>query len=502
MFFLLSIFAQYFQISMSIRPGFEYRPDRADSNSGESSSIQSNTDTDDDVNTRSSTQGGERDDGSVSDSVSDTPDKGHEPVGVIDENEAARSQISSEDTLGAAPDAQATMTPFQDNKRSGSASDSDFPGSGNRSDSYAGIGNNTVADNTISSVSSSADSERLVALSSKLDGGSSADTESGSLIIDRSDNLYGLNSDNSANPEISLDKESYSVGDDAEISLSDATANLDPASEDTIQVLVTSTVDQSGTLITLHETGPDSGKFVGSCLLSVDHSTDNVIQVSLIGDKIQVVYGAIVITVLVEGQAPIPLPIGPSPGTITPVTAGVSAPTVTTSSSVILGESDNVTLASTINKESPGLSTAQSTHSGNRTILVFGEGNITLSFENLVSAPDLRVSPVKEPSSLVPLHIKSLENQKGIMLRTLNNERYRVVGTVFNIGPSDIKLNDTLIVKIPYNSVLAPQGGDSVRMFHYTGTFWEDVTSLPGADGHLVTGRVSSLGPVVAATRA
>lgn len=38
-------------------------------------------------------------------------------------------------------------------------------------------------------------------------------------------------------------------------------------------------------------------------------------------------------------------------------------------------------------------------------------------------------------------------------------------------------------------------------MFHYTGTSWEDVTFAPPANGHSVTGTLTTLGPVVAAVR-
>ena len=87
------------------------------------------------------------------------------------------------------------------------------------------------------------------------------------------------------------------------------------------------------------------------------------------------------------------------------------------------------------------------------------------------------------------------------MLTTLNDTRYSVIGTVFNIGPADIRLNGTLTVSIPYNASLVRDEGSQVRMLHFTGTAWEDVTTLPPANGHSVTGTLISLGPVVAAAR-
>ena len=87
------------------------------------------------------------------------------------------------------------------------------------------------------------------------------------------------------------------------------------------------------------------------------------------------------------------------------------------------------------------------------------------------------------------------------MLFTLDNVRYNIVGPVFNIGPIDAKVNGAVTVTIPYNSTLAPQGGDSVRMLQFSGNTWNDVTTNPPADGHVVTGSLNGLGPVVAPIR-
>jgi len=128
------------------------------------------------------------------------------------------------------------------------------------------------------------------------------------------------------------------------------------------------------------------------------------------------------------------------------------------------------------------------THSGNRTISIPGEGNITLSFASLVSGDNLQISVIKTPSELGALNITSGTSQIGEMLATLNETRYSVIGTVFNIGPADIRLNGTLTVSIPYNTSLVTGEDSQVRMLHFTGTAWEDVTTLPPANGHSVTG--------------
>ena len=36
------------------------------------------------------------------------------------------------------------------------------------------------------------------------------------------------------------------------------------------------------------------------------------------------------------------------------------------------------------------------------------------------------------------------------------------------------------------------QAGQDVKLLHYTGSTWEDVTTFPPANGHLVTGSLST----------
>ena len=66
------------------------------------------------------------------------------------------------------------------------------------------------------------------------------------------------------------------------------------------------------------------------------------------------------------------------------------------------------------------------------------------------------------------------------------------------VGPLDSKFDGTATITIPYNATLAPQASE-VKILHSTGSSWEDVTTSPPADGHVVTGSLSSLGPVGAA---
>ena len=143
--------------------------------------------------------------------------------------------------------------------------------------------------------------------------------------------------------------------------------------------------------------------------------------------------------------------------------------------------------------------TATVSSSGNATIVVPGSGDVVISFTKLGLGGTLSVSAVKTPSELSALQIAMGENGRGT-LTTVDKTPYSIAGDVFMVGPLDSKFDGTATVTIPYNATLAPQASE-VKIFHYTGSSWEDVTTSPPADGHVVTGSLSSLGPVVAATK-
>ena len=84
---------------------------------------------------------------------------------------------------------------------------------------------------------------------------------------------------------------------------------------------------------------------------------------------------------------------------------------------------------------------------------------------------------------------------------SLNGTHYSLVGTIFNIGPNDVRFNETVTVNIPYNASLIPEANSLVRMFQYTGSTWEDVTTSPPANGHSVSGSISTVGPVVGGSK-
>jgi hypothetical protein len=140
-------------------------------------------------------------------------------------------------------------------------------------------------------------------------------------------------------------------------------------------------------------------------------------------------------------------------------------------------------------------------HSGNTTISVSGEGTIILSYASLMSGDNFVVSTIKTPAELESLKITNGTNKTEQTLASLNGTRYSLVGTIFNIGPNDVRFNDTVTVNIPYHASLITEESSLVRMFQFTGSTWEDVTTSPPANGHSVTGSISTVGPVVAAVK-
>jgi hypothetical protein len=172
----------------------------------------------------------------------------------------------------------------------------------------------------------------------------------------------------------------------------------------------------------------------------------------------------------------------------------------TSSSNPITDSNPNI---ETLGESGSLASSTDGKRNDNFTIFIPGEGNVTLNYLTLTSGENLTVSPLKTPSELAALNITNVQDSHHRSLSTLNNTHYSIISTVFSIGPNDAKVNGTITVSIPYkNTSLSGQNGEQdVRMFQYTGSAWEDVTSRPPASANSVTGSVSSVGPVVAAAR-
>jgi len=285
-----------------------------------------------------------------------------------------------------------------------------------------------------------------------------------------------------------------------------------PNSADTVNVTVTSRTDKTGISITLVETGRDTEIFEGSFSFTTGPSSATSIQIAS-RDAVRVSYaGGIIIDKVARvtnSSPPInnPPPTNNLPSTTssestnTPVVIATILSSPTTEGSSLRTFNATSSTASIISTSSAIPSVTA--RSGNKTISVPEEGNVTLSYTSLLSQGELTALPVKTTSELAVMNITQGANHKPGKLMALDNTLYIPVGTVFIIAPTDARFNGTITVIIPYNMTLAgQQAGQDVKLLHYTGSTWEDVTTFPPANGHLVTGSLSTtLGPVVAAVK-
>jgi hypothetical protein len=326
---------------------------------------------------------------------------------------------------------------------------------------------------------------------------------------------YGdVGSTNDASATVSLDKSSYTTQDSPEINISDPDANVDPNSANTVHVTVTSTTDKTGIPITLVETGPNTGIFEGSFSFTTGTSSASSIQIAS-GDDVRVSYvgtgGIIFYSVARVTNSSPPINNPPSTNNLPSKTSSESTNTPVVIATILSSPTTEASSLRTFNATSPTASIISTSsaipsvtgRSGNKTISVPEEGNVTLSYTSLLSQGELTALPVKTTSELAVMNITQGANHNPGKLMALDNTLYIPVGTVFIIAPTDARFNGTITVVIPYNTTLAGQlAGQDVKLLHYTGSTWEDVTTFPPANGHLVTGSLSTtLGPVVAAVK-
>jgi hypothetical protein len=320
---------------------------------------------------------------------------------------------------------------------------------------------------------------------------------------------YGnVDDTNDASTTVSLDKSSYTPQDSPKINIYDQDANLDPNSTDTVHVTVTSTTDKIGIPFTLVETGPNTGTFEGRFSLTTGTSTTTSIQIAS-GDDVKIsyvgtagiIFDSTALVTIISPPINNPPPTAISESTNTPVVIAtiLTSPTTGASSLKALNSTSLTTSIISTSSAIPSVTA----RSGNKTITVPGEGNVTLSYTSLLSQGELTALPVTTTSELAVMNITEGANHKPGKLMALDNTLYIPVSTVFIIAPTDARFNGTITVVIPYNMTLASQQtGQDVKLLHYTGSTWEDVTTFPPANGHLVTGSLSTtLGPVVAAVK-
>lgn len=132
-----------------------------------------------------------------------------------------------------------------------------------------------------------------------------------------------------------------------------------------------------------------------------------------------------------------------------------------------------------------------------------GGSTVTINFGSVTSGGTIVVEKTG-PSALSLLINNIFTNVfTSTSTATLNlgsTDTGLTVGPIFDIDISSITTSGTFDVTIPYDPSLIPsdQSESDVRFLHWTGSTWEDVTLSVDVDANTVTGRLSSLSPVVA----
>ena len=214
---------------------------------------------------------------------------------------------------------------------------------------------------------------------------------------------------NDASATVSLDKSSYTTQDRPEINVSDPNANVDPNSTNTVHVTVTSTTDKSGIPITLVETGPNTGIFEGSFSFTTGTSSATSIQIAS-SDKVRVSYVGTGIdskTADVTNSSP-PIDNPPPTNNLPSTISGESTNTPVVIATILSSPTTEASSLRTSNATSPAASIISTSsaipsvtaRSGNKTLSVPEEGNVTLSYTSLLSQGELTALPVKTTSEL------------------------------------------------------------------------------------------------------
>jgi hypothetical protein len=126
-----------------------------------------------------------------------------------------------------------------------------------------------------------------------------------------------------------------------------------------------------------------------------------------------------------------------------------------------------------------------------------GKGTIKVLFDSVTSPGKVEVTPLSI-SSASP-GISTVSNSQGTIADD-SATNFVTAGQIYNISlSSEMEFAGLVDITIPYNETQAA-AESSIRFLHFNGTSWEDETIAFDLQNNTVTGRVSSLSPVVAAT--
>ncbi len=199
----------------------------------------------------------------------------------------------------------------------------------------------------------------------------------------------------------------------------------------------------------------------------------------------------------------------PSPSNPLPPAPSISSPRIPSGTGVEI----NVTIPNTGSTQSGPVNQLGGAGSPPNSNVQPGPQNpsspqVSLVFEKVTSGG---LVTVKEYS---PLQLANLFSSENTVSGTvdLHNNIYSTAGTLIDISPitnvsPSLNFTGTVDVTIPYNLTLVHSlstGGKNftesdTRFLHYNGSAWEDATIYVNTTAKTVTGRVSSLSPMVAA---
>lgn len=129
-----------------------------------------------------------------------------------------------------------------------------------------------------------------------------------------------------------------------------------------------------------------------------------------------------------------------------------------------------------------------------------GGKTITVQFDSVSGGGQIAIE--QKTASSLKNETSSIFNVVGSSAAsfTVGGSTALTAGTVYEIDVSAITHTGFILVTIPYDPNLLPAGmsESNVKFYHWTGTAWEDVTVSVNTTAKTVTGKLTTLSPVVA----
>jgi hypothetical protein len=72
---------------------------------------------------------------------------------------------------------------------------------------------------------------------------------------------------------------------------------------------------------------------------------------------------------------------------------------------------------------------------------------------------------------------------------------FRFVGTIYDISHTGCPVSGPITVTIPYNESLIPGPESNLRLFHWYGSAWDDITTSVNTANNTISGTTMSLSP-------